>query len=613
LSGKRTMQISLLNTCRFRHSVRHRGRAEDAVCGWLQAVTGLQRTTLCRVARDACLTCVASGTPSLSTTNSVVASLLYRLCEGLLAQGGAPGCSAEKAMNLKELVELALAPCHVEPSSLWGCDVIICCADSAPSTAHTIRSALEQDGAIPIIHLVDDGGYGGPLVAQFARHWNVVIHRNPTPRGLFATLHELLPELRTEFVAIQEVGTISQRDRLATSVAALVSRGAEVLAAPLATPAGTVRPRETGSVFRYALPTATLVFRRATLLDMGGFADRCAGAGAELVNRASLEGRPIILAPEPTVTALRPPSPTPLGPPPRYRPRMGLLDHHARGFPRQPVECDVVLPFHGHLPYVRQALTSILEQESAEAIIHLIDDATPGGADDLLRYWSSHPRVRAYRNIKNIGQFQSFNNVFPYFETGLVAVQDADDISRPDRLHRSGNLLRLADADIFGGRSQIFGDVPSERGGRCNSRTRRKHLFAPSVYPYMGAGFFLENPTAMFRVAAFEALRGFGDYGNLDCNKCGLDTEFYARAFYSGARFAISRRVVVDYRVHADSAVRNGRTGFGSEARLWSEAENHRRFHMFQRGPFDPRILGALRAAPGVTQRIGDRRGGPPP
>jgi hypothetical protein len=583
------------------------------VVGWLQAVTGLRGSNRCRVARDACLTCLASGPPSLSTANPVVGSLLYRLCDELVAQGGAPGCSAREAKYLKEFVELALAPCQVEPSSLWGCDVVVCCADSAPPTEQAIRSALEQDGAIPIIHLIDDGGGGAPLVARFARQWNVVVHRNPSPRGLFATLHELLPELRTEFVAIQEVGTISHRDRLATSVAALVSRGAEILAAPLATPSGTVQPHQLIGAFRRDLPTPTLVFRRASLLDMGGFADRPSDADAELVHRAAREGRPMLLAEQATVTALCEPLPAPLGPPPRYRPRTGLLDHHARGFPRQPVECDVVLPFHGHLDFVREALTSVLEQEAATAIVHLIDDATPGGADELLRFWSSHPRVRTYRNVRNIGQFQSFNNVFPYFETRFVAVLDGDDISRPDRLHHAGNLQRLADADVFGGRSQIFGDVPADWSGRRNSRPRRKHLFAPSVYPYTGAGFFLENPTAMFRVAAFEAVRGFADYGDLDCNKCGLDTEFYARAFYSGARFAISRRVVVDYRVHGDSAVRNSRTGFGSEARLWSEAENHRRSHMFQRGPFDPRILGALRAAPGVTERLGHRRQEPVP
>src|SRR4051812_3973693 len=214
------MNRTSLDTCRFRHSIRRRGSAEDAVCGWLQAVTGLSGSNRCRVARDACMACLASGPPSPSTANPVVASLLYRICDEIVALGGAPGCSVDKATHLKEFVELALAPCQVEPSSLWGCDVVICCADSAPSTEQAIRSVMEQDGAIPIIHLVDDGGGGAPLVAQFARHWNVVIHRNPTPRGLFATLHELLPELRTEFVAIQEVGTISHRDRLATSVAA---------------------------------------------------------------------------------------------------------------------------------------------------------------------------------------------------------------------------------------------------------------------------------------------------------------------------------------------------------------------------------------------------------
>jgi hypothetical protein len=396
-------------------------------------------------------------------------------------------------------------------------------------------------------------------------------------------------------------------------VAALVSRGGEILAAPLAAPAGTVRPREPGRAFRRDLPTATLVFRRAALVDMGGFADRPTDADAELVLRAVREGRVIVLAPEATVTAFEAPSPAPLGPPPRFRQRGGLLDHQARGFPHQPVECDVVLPFHGQLPYVREALESILEQDRAEAIVHLIDDASPTGAGELLNYWGSHPRVRTYRNERNIGQFHSFNNVSPYFETGLVAVQDGDDVSRPDRLHRSGNLLRLADADIFGGRSQIFGDLPAELGGRRDQGRRRGPLFAWSGYPYTGAGFFMENPTAMFRVAAFEAVRGFADYGDLDRNKCGLDTEFYARAFYSGARFAISRRVVVDYRIHGDSAVRNRRTGFGSEPRLWTETENHRRFHMFQRGPFDPRILGALRAAPAVTRRLGHRGRGPTP
>jgi Glycosyl transferase family 2 len=263
----------------------------------------------------------------------------------------------------------------------------------------------------------------------------------------------------------------------------------------------------------------------------------------------------------------------------------------------------VVLPFHGSVPFLRQSLPGVLEQEGAEAVIHLIDDGTPGGAEEALRYWGSHPRVRTYRNVRNIGQFSSFNGVARYFETGLVAVQDADDVSYPHRLRRSGNLIRLADAEVFGGGMRPFLDPPGaeEEGGPTGPRSDDPWC---SSLPYPGVRFFLLNPTAMMRVAAFEAMRGFGDYGDVECNKCGLDTEFYVRAYYAGVRFAISREVVVRYRVHAGSAVHNERTGWGSRSRHRSQTENDRRFADFQRGPFDPRVFGALRGAEGLTQRV---------
>lgn len=483
---------------------------------------------------------------------------------------------------------------------------MVCCEDASKQTQRTIRSALEQDGAIPIVHLVDDGGGAGPLLQRYRNHWNVVSHRNPVRKGLYATLHDLLPELRSDFVAVQHAGTISHPNRISSSLGLLLSGGGELLAAPMETAAGVVPARAPGRSYRRYVPSPTLVFRRASLIDMGGCTDRPGDADAELLFRASREERRLVIAPEPTVTALNADAQAALGPPPQYAAREGSLRHHALGFPPEPVECDVVLPFHGHLDYVGQALPSVLEQEGAEAVVHLVDDGTPEGAEELLRYWGSHPRVRTYRNSRNLGQFLSFNNIFPYLETRLIAVQDADDISRPHRLHWSGNLLRLADAEIFGGRTRHFRERP-DGGTRRRSSDPRSQSYSTSAVPFPGVANFLENPTAMFRASTFEALRGFSDYGDLDCNKCGLDTEFYARAFYAGVRFAISREVVVDYRLHPESAVRNQQTGFGSPARLWSQTENNRRFYMFQQGPFDPRIFGALRSARGLTTRLGPR------
>jgi glycosyltransferase involved in cell wall biosynthesis len=316
----------------------------------------------------------------------------------------------------------------------------------------------------------------------------------------------------------------------------------------------------------------------------------------------------IILARDATVDAEKSWTSDRLGPPPAYEPRGGSLRHHAQGFAQQRVACDVILPFHDHLDYVEQSLPSVLEQEGADVTVHLVDDATPEGSEEFLRRWARHPRVRAYRNRQNVGQFASFNNVIPFVESDLVAVQDADDISLPHRLALAGNALRLAGADIFGGGVRLFGSelrlhpAHSRSGVRAQWRRRPSHRF--SDYPSYRRGYFLENPTAVMHARAFERLGGFSDFGEIYRNRCGLDTEFYLRAYYAGARFAISRSVVLDYRCHPDSATQNDLTGWGSDARSWSEDECLRRSNLYQKGPFDPTLFGALHNYAGVTERL---------
>jgi hypothetical protein len=599
------MASSVVSRCCYRHSVRGHGAAEDAICQWLVEATGIVAFDAdCRVPHHACAACCETDPPSPGAPNPVLASLLFSLATRLMEQGGVPGCSAEQASVLAATAEGHLPFCRVEPATNWSCDVVVCCTESTAQAERSILSILEQDRAIPIVHLVDDGGAAAPLVRRFTRHWNVVVHHNPTPRGLFAALHSLLPELRSEFVAVHATDTISHRDRIATSVSQLVERGAEIFGAPLATPSGPRVPSPYRGLYCRDIPWQTLVFRRACLIDMGGIADRARDADAELVYRARCERRRFVIGEAATVTCMGALPTESLGPAPAYEIADGSLRTYALGFPMESVESDVILPFHGHLAYVREAVASVLEQTGAEAVVHLIDDASLEDTDAFLRSWATHPRVRTYRNVRNVGQFASFNNVVPYLETRWVAVQDGDDISRPERLHFSGNFLRLSGADIFGGATRHFcrGADDDASGGPLAALPEPR--VGRSSVPMPGARFFLQNPTAMIRASTFEALHGFSDYGDLERNKCGLDTEFYIRAYYAGARFAISQAIVVDYRIHAASAVHNAQTGWGSPARLWSETENHRRFYLFQQGPFDPRVFGSLGNGRGVTVRL---------
>ena len=283
--------------------------------------------------------------------------------------------------------------------------------------------------------------------------------------------------------------------RIKRGVTALEAHGAEFLGSPVQRPAGVRYPElpRKDAYHRY-FPTESLICRRASLVDMGGIADRRENgdADAELIFRAAHEHRKFVLTDEPVVTSARSSEETgPLGPAPRYDHSSRTLRGHALGFAQERVQCDVVLPFCGHLDYLAASLPSVLEQESSETIVHLIDDASPGNTDDVMSYWATHPRVRVYRNTRNIGQFASFNNIFPFLETNLIAIQDADDISLPGRIKIAGNHLRLADADFFGGRFETFvesddiapvcgtNDIRIERPPYCASEYPRRYERTP--------------------------------------------------------------------------------------------------------------------------------------
>jgi GT2 family glycosyltransferase len=362
------------------------------------------------------------------------------------------------------------------------------------------------------------------------------------------------------------------------------------------------------SKYERFIPTSTLVFRRPSFIDLGGFSDRNTDCDAELVFRAFAEGRPFAIAHVILADSSELSNPPLLDAPPEYEFRDGRLSHYGRGFASSSVACDMVLPFYGHFDYVEEALHGALGQDNADVVIHLVDDHSPEDASKLLKKWSTHPQVRTYRNTENIGQFASFNNVIPFVETELVAVQDADDISLPCRICTAGNLLRLADADIFGGRIELFGDQwvlpPTNQITTGQKKVHRKE-YRLSVYPAAACvSYYLENPTMVMRTETFRSLGGFADFGERIRNRTGLDAEFLLRALYAGTRVAVTRQRVLRYRVHGDSATQNDLSGWGTPARKASQIENRKRAILFRRGRFDPRVFGALNSHRGVTKRI---------
>jgi glycosyltransferase involved in cell wall biosynthesis len=93
----------------------------------------------------------------------------------------------------------------------------------------------------------------------------------------------------------------------------------------------------------------------------------------------------------------------------------------------------VLLCVHNDRQYVGQAIDSILSQQFDDFELVCIDDAsTDGSADVLIAY--RDPRIRHFRNEKNLGLTASLNRGLSLARGKYIARMDADDICEMDRL-----------------------------------------------------------------------------------------------------------------------------------------------------------------------------------
>lgn len=604
--------------CVFRFSIRpaSEGSPETARCRLLEQMAG-QECENFRVPSDACQACLRHAGGQSFHGHPVLPSLLLRFCETALEDASDQGTlTPEKERRLNgaynaSMQALIAATPRIPQKSTSSCDVILCAQESNPRLRESIQSILDQEGIVPFLHLVDTGE-AATIFDEFSGRWNVRRYRLPKGTSALAAVHQLIESLSTSLIALQPAGGISASDRLEKSIQQLESEGAEIFGARILTRRATETTGLGNEIISnenvMTVHPSTLVFRRCTFVDMGGVM----GVDDEETNfiqRAHQQQRIIATSPEALITVTSEVSP--------YTSISFAADAveenvrpvpRGKGFPAVPVKVDVVLPFHGHLDYVEQALNALLNQERCEIIVHLIDDASPEDTSDFLRRWSKLPNIRTYRNRENIGQFQSFNNAVRYFETPLCAIQDADDISLPHRLWWAGQMLHYSDAEAFGATVELFGDDhvvrPIFQFGEPRVLVPRV-MIRRSFFPVRGKhGYFLENPTAVFRVEMFRMLGGFADFGDRLMNRASIDSEFQQRFLFHGTRFAISQEIVLRYRVHTESATQDNQSGWGTVARTTAGRILDERVAIYGRGPFDPRAFGSLGRYQNITERL---------
>jgi len=151
---------------------------------------------------------------------------------------------------------------------------------------------------------------------------------------------------------------------------------------------------------------------------------------------------------------------------------------------------------------LREAMDSILAQTVAELELIVVDD---GSTDDsrAVAEGVADPRVRVLAMPRNVGIARSLNAALEAARAPVVAVQDADDFSAPQRLERQLAFL-AAHPDVA-----VVGSRMREVDGTGAERTARTLFRAGDVRDVLLRFNPIPNTSAAFRRDVVLALGGY--------------------------------------------------------------------------------------------------------
>lgn len=250
-----------------------------------------------------------------------------------------------------------------------------------------------------------------------------------------------------------------------------------------------------------------------------------------------------------------------------------------------PPEVDVVIPFcAADAIYVSDAIESIFSQVNVRPWIHVVADGCQW--PDLPRF----PNIIRYESPGGLGPYRITNALAMYLRSDYLAIQDADDISRPDRLWRQICTLRAAEADMISGSMHQF--VAADCRGIPSVEARLKSmptLYSGMCYTANPKGAMINSVKTMTR-QLFERLGGFCDW------MMSADHEWDARAAAAGARLFHASDVFGLRRLH-NRSLSNGIFYEGHPERLRLDSLMAEQRLAVESGA-DPATFGGIHCAP---------------
>ena len=205
---------------------------------------------------------------------------------------------------------------------------------------------------------------------------------------------------------------------------------------------------------------------------------------------------------------------------------------------RDPIVTVVTAVYNG-ADHLRESVQSILDQTFRDFEHIVVDDASTDDTGRILKeFAASDPRIRVVTNERNVGRGGARNAALRLARGEYIAIQDADDVSLPDRLRLQLEFLR-ARPEVFlaGGAAETIDDQGNKTGlirpPEDPDSLRRILLYDAHCNPIV-------HPTAMFRKEGRRFYRGKFERAQ--------DYDFFLCLLTDGKAFANLPQILVRYR-----------------------------------------------------------------
>ena len=167
---------------------------------------------------------------------------------------------------------------------------------------------------------------------------------------------------------------------------------------------------------------------------------------------------------------------------------------------------DVLLPVKNGIPYIEEAIKSILDQTFSDFNLFVIDD---GSSDETAavvgKFADSDSRIRLI-DFQGEGLIDALNNGLALSKSPLIARMDADDISMPMRFERQVSYLQAhPEVVVVGSWTKIInheGNLLNTMEKYPTSPTELQRRLFSNENP-------LAHPTVMMRSDKIKALGGY--------------------------------------------------------------------------------------------------------